>query len=124
MAKKEKKPEVKLERVYNVPLRKEWLKVPKYKRSKKALAALKQFLAKFAEEMVKLKINANHVKVQEKYLRLGLFWKEKSKKRSRRISNTHVEVVLEQENCHIHVRNVVGTKTFISMKSNQFHLNR
>lgn len=42
MAKEEKK----LERVYNVPLRKEWLKVPKYKRGKKAVKALREFLIK------------------------------------------------------------------------------
>ena len=35
-----------LERTYNVPLRKEFLKVPKYKRAKKAVKALKQFLVK------------------------------------------------------------------------------
>ncbi len=35
-----------LERTYNVPLRKEFHKSPKYKRSKKAVLALKQFLAK------------------------------------------------------------------------------
>ena len=47
-AKKAKKEEKKivLERLYNVPLRKEFLKVPKYKRSKKAVTALKQFLSK------------------------------------------------------------------------------
>src|SRR3989338_1448502 len=44
MAKKEIQPTVK--RVYNVPLRKEWLKVPRYKRSKKAVKALKEFLMK------------------------------------------------------------------------------
>ena len=35
-----------LERTYNVPLRKEFLKVPKYKRAKKAVKALKEFLVK------------------------------------------------------------------------------
>jgi large subunit ribosomal protein L31e len=44
--KKEEKSEVVLERVYNVPLRKEWLKAPKYKRAKKAVKALKEFIAK------------------------------------------------------------------------------
>ena len=46
MAKKE--PEVKtvLERVYNVPLRKEFMKAPKWKRSKKAVTALRQFITK------------------------------------------------------------------------------
>jgi len=34
------------ERIYNVPLRREWLKVPKYKRAKKTIVALKRFLSK------------------------------------------------------------------------------
>lgn len=36
----------KIERTYNVPLRKEFQKAPKYKRAKKAITALKQFLQK------------------------------------------------------------------------------
>ena len=35
-----------LERTYNVPLRKQFLKVPRYQRAKKAVTALRQFLAK------------------------------------------------------------------------------
>jgi large subunit ribosomal protein L31e len=35
-----------LERTYNVPLRKEFVNTPKYKRSKKAVTALKTFIAK------------------------------------------------------------------------------
>jgi large subunit ribosomal protein L31e len=35
-----------LERVYNVPLRREWLKTPKYKRAKKAVKALHEFMMK------------------------------------------------------------------------------
>ena len=34
----------KVERVYNVPLRKEWLKVPKYQRAAKAIRALRAFV--------------------------------------------------------------------------------
>jgi large subunit ribosomal protein L31e len=41
---KEEKPE--LERVYVVPLRKGYMKVPQYKRAKKAVKTLKEFLAK------------------------------------------------------------------------------
>lgn len=41
MAKDEKK----VERVYNVPLRKEWLKKPKFKRAKRAAWTLRAFLA-------------------------------------------------------------------------------
>lgn len=36
----------KLQRTYNVPLRREWLKVPRYKRAKKAVKALREFLQK------------------------------------------------------------------------------
>lgn len=36
----------KLERVYNVPLRKEYIKKAMYKRTKKALSALRQFIQK------------------------------------------------------------------------------
>ncbi len=35
-----------LERTYNVPLRRQWLKVPKYRRAKKAVNGLKEFLRK------------------------------------------------------------------------------
>lgn len=35
-----------LERQYVIPLRKEWLKVPKYKRAKKGIKAIKEFIAK------------------------------------------------------------------------------
>ncbi|MBW2993279.1 50S ribosomal protein L31e [Candidatus Woesearchaeota archaeon] len=66
MAKKEKKPEITLERVYNVPLRKEWLKVPKYKRAKKAGKAMKEFLAKH------MKTDIENVKI-EKYANLKIW---------------------------------------------------
>lgn len=34
----------KLERVYNIPLRNEWLKAPSYKRAKRAISAVRAFL--------------------------------------------------------------------------------
>jgi len=46
MAKKKEEAKIILERVYNVPLRKEWLKAPRYKRTKKAMKALHTFLDK------------------------------------------------------------------------------
>ena len=47
-----------IERTYNIPLRKEWLKTPKYKRAKKAVTAVKQFLSKHLhqEDMSKIKL--------------------------------------------------------------------
>jgi len=35
-----------LDRTYNVPLRKEYMKAPRWKRTKKAVTALQEFLAK------------------------------------------------------------------------------
>lgn len=43
---KEKETKIVLERTYTVPLRKEWLKAPRWKRTKKAVKALKEFIAK------------------------------------------------------------------------------
>lgn len=46
-----------LERTYNVPLRREYLKAPKYKRTKKAVSALRQFLARHMKtDLSKIKI--------------------------------------------------------------------
>ncbi len=46
MAKKEEKAKTVLERVYNVPLRREFSKVADWRRTEKAVKALKQFIAK------------------------------------------------------------------------------
>jgi len=46
MAKKEEKSKIVLERTYNVPLRKEYLKAPNWKRTPKAVRALRSFLIK------------------------------------------------------------------------------
>ena len=35
-----------VERIYNIPLRREWLKSPKWKRSKKAISAIESYLLK------------------------------------------------------------------------------
>ncbi len=49
-----------MERTYNVPLRKEFMKVPKYKRTKKAVTALREFLQKHMKaDTVKLGKNLN-----------------------------------------------------------------
>lgn len=61
MAKKTEEPRLILEREYIVPLRKEWLKVPKYKRANKAVKALKQFIARhmkvYDRDLRKVKID-------------------------------------------------------------------
>jgi large subunit ribosomal protein L31e len=49
-----------LERTYTIPLRKEWIKAPKYRRAKKAVRAVKEFLAK-------------HMKAEIEDVRVGKF---------------------------------------------------
>ncbi len=44
MAEKEKKQQI--ERLYNIPLRKEFLKVPRYRRAEKAVFAIRAFISK------------------------------------------------------------------------------
>lgn len=55
MAKKEEKPKTVMERTYNIPLRREWLKAPRWKRTKKAVKAAREFLQKHMKsENIKL----------------------------------------------------------------------
>lgn len=42
------------EKIYNIPLRKEYRKVPKYKRAKKAIRAIREFLKRHLKQDVKL----------------------------------------------------------------------
>lgn|SRR3989338_2039838 len=77
MAKKASEPKNVLERTYNVPLRREFLKVPRYERARKAMDALRAFIkrhmksedikiGKYANEMIwnhGIKNPPHHVKV-------------------------------------------------------------
>ena len=64
--KKDEGPKVVLEREYNVPLRKGFLKVPKYKRASKAVKTLKEFLVRHMKvydrdlRKIKLDIDLNN----------------------------------------------------------------
>ena len=56
-----KQPKQVLERTYNIPLRREWLKAPMYKRAKKAVLATKQFLVRHMKsEDIRLSNDLNH----------------------------------------------------------------
>lgn len=73
----------KLEREYNIPLRKEWLKVPFYKRAKKATTAVREFLQK-------------HMKTEDINISQGInreLWKHGIKNPPH-----HVKVVVVKEN--------------------------
>lgn len=59
------------ERIYVVPLRREWQKVPNYRRTEKAVKALKQFLAKHlrVEDRDTSKIKLDHFVNEEIWFR-------------------------------------------------------
>src|SRR3990167_532785 len=60
MAKKQPDSKPELERVYNVPLRKEYQKSPRWRRTKKATIALREFLQKHMKsENVKISREVN-----------------------------------------------------------------
>ena len=60
MAKKQADSKPELERVYNVPLRKEYQKSPRWRRTKKATIALREFLQKHMKsENVKISREVN-----------------------------------------------------------------
>ena len=80
----------KLERTYNVPLRKEYRKAPKYKRAKKAVKALREFIAKH------MKATFENVKIG-KYANLEI-WKKGIKNPPHHIK---VHVVKEEEKVNV-----------------------
>ncbi|MBW2995694.1 50S ribosomal protein L31e [Candidatus Woesearchaeota archaeon] len=71
-----------MERTYNVPLRRKWLNVPKYKRAKKAVFALRQFLEK-------------HMKSED--VKLGKYVNELLWKHGMKNPPHHVKVVAKKD---------------------------
>jgi large subunit ribosomal protein L31e len=82
--KKKGKAEIKLERVYNVPLRKQWLKAPLYKRAKKAAKTLREFLAK-------------HMKTDVEKVKIGKYANLKIWERGIRFPPHHIKVTAKKD---------------------------
>jgi len=72
-----------LKRSYNVPLRREWLKVPRHKRAKKAMKALKQFLVR-------------HMKGEPEQIRIGPYLNEHLWKDGMKNPPHHVKINTEK----------------------------
>src|SRR3989344_4197018 len=50
----------KIERTYTIPIRREWLKAPKYKRAKRAVSAIRTFLTRHMKsEDIRLGVSVN-----------------------------------------------------------------
>ncbi len=73
-----------IEREYNIPLRREWLKVQKYKRAKKAMKALFEFLSK-------------HMKVSAEQIHIGPHLNQDVWKRGIKNPPHHVKVTVIKE---------------------------
>lgn len=84
MAAKKEESKIILERAYNIPLRKEYQKVPRWKRTPKAVRATQQFLAK-------------HMKTELEKVRLGKELNEKLWLRGMTKPPHHVKVTATKD---------------------------
>ncbi|MBI2650746.1 hypothetical protein HYX04_05560 [Candidatus Woesearchaeota archaeon] len=68
MAKKEEASKTVLERVYSIPLRRETLKVPPFKKANKAVKTVKQFISRHmkSENVVSLKLRKRKLQKKRK----------------------------------------------------------
>lgn len=85
-----------IERTYNVPLRKEWLKVPKYKRARKAVDALRAFLQR-------------HMKSEE--VKIGKFLNEAVWQHGMRNPPHHIKVNVKKDDAGKVFAELVGAPT-------------
>lgn len=85
-----------LERTYNIPLRKEFQKVPRWKKTKKAVTAVKQFLQK-------------HMKSDN--VKLGTKLNEEMWKHGIRNPPHHVKVTVTKDKKGVVKAELFGTKT-------------
>src|SRR3989344_5497016 len=80
-------PKIELEREYNVPLRKGWLKVPKYKRGAKAVKTLKEFLVRhmkvYDRDLRKIKLDIRKRERRKNLQRLKRRLKQKLRKETK-----------------------------------------
>src|SRR4030042_6482198 len=103
MAKKEIKPKIMFEREYIVPLRKGWLKVPRYKRANKAIKTLKEFISKhmkiYGRDLRKVKVDElvnNEIRFRGMYKPLA-----KIKIKAKKYDNDIVRVELVDFPVHV-----------------------
>ncbi len=78
------------EKLFVIPLRKEFLKAPKYKRTKKAKTALREFVSKH------MKVSLNNVKIS---IDLNLFLWSRGKKNP--VSKIKVKIIKIDENVYV-----------------------
>jgi ribosomal protein L31E len=73
-----------IERTYNIPLRRDWLHVPRYKRAKKAVRAAREFIAQ-------------HMKVEEKDIRIGKFMNQEIWQHGIKNPPHHIKIIAKKD---------------------------
>lgn len=76
--------EEQIERTYNIPLRRDWLHVPRYKRAKKAVRAAREFIAQ-------------HMKVEEKDIRIGKFMNQEIWQHGIKNPPHHIKIIAKKD---------------------------
>jgi ribosomal protein L31E len=101
------------ERTYVVPLRKEWMKVPSYKRARKGVVALKEFIAQHMKvpnrDLDKVKIDI--------YLNNEMWYRGSSN------SPSHIKVKAKKQGDLVHVTlaDIPDVVKFAQQKNARFH---
>ena len=101
MAKKKTESKIELKRTYNVPLRKEFMKAPRWKRTNRAVKALKKFLFR-------------HMKATE--VKLGKYLNEHLWKRGIKNPPHHVKVEAEKDSEGVVRAELVGAKIVVDKR--------
>ena len=107
------KPTNKLEREYVIPLRRAWINVPEYKRARKAVMAIKIFIAK---HMKVIDRNLDNVKL-DVYLNNELWFRGHSKPPAR----IKVKAVKEGDVVHVKFAETPKHVNFLKLKHAKMH---
>jgi len=95
-----------LKRSYNVPLRSQWLKVPKYKRAKKAMRALRSFLVR-------------HMKAEPENVKIGPYLNEEVWQNGMKNPPHHVKINTEKNEDGIVLAELDGKPMFELKKKDE-----
>jgi ribosomal protein L31E len=100
MAKKEEETKIVLEREYNVPLRREFLKAPNWKRTHKASRALREFLIKHMKPGLDEKGNSQ--------VKIGKYLNEELWKKGIKNPPHHIKVIAKKDDKGVVMAELVG----------------
>ena len=103
----------KLEREYTIPLRRVWMRAPEYERGRKAIKAIKQFIAK-------------HMKVEDrdiKKVKLDVYFNNEIWFRGRRHPPVKIKVkaIKDGENVKVEFAEIPEHVKFLKAKSEKIH---